>query len=478
MPLEKRLIVALKWSALAKFSGQIINWCFTFLTIRLLTPDDYGLFAITMASIALFTLINEFGLGAALVQTKNLNNAQIKSANGLIISVNIFIFIFIYIVSTPIAIFFDDIRLSLLLQVSSVQFLIGALAVVPRSLLTRNIDFKNRELISLARGIISAVSTYYFALIGYGVWSLIFGALISSFFSTVALNFANKKFYFPSLAISPIRPLLTYSGNMLIQRVIWWLYTQADVFVLKKLFDSAVVGIFFTAKHLASMPQDKMSSIINDVILTGFSKINEDKDKVKKQTLRILAMLSTLIFPLYYGIAATSEMLVPLLIGDQWLAIIEPLFLLCLIYPLRMLNTPIAEVVNALGFPKVNTVGTMISSFIMILSIVIGAQWGVIGVCYAWLIGYPIAFSIFNILASKYTNASLFEIFRCITPAFLNSVLMVVSVKLLYSSLLTEPNIINLVLSIVAGAVTYLILTLINNKEIFREIAKLANIKI
>lgn len=476
MPLESKLITALKWSAIVKFLGQVINWSFTFLTIRLLTPDDYGLFAITMASIALFTLINEFGLGAALVQTRILDNTQIRSANGFIIFANVLIFIFIYLTSAPIANFFDDQRLSLLLQVSALQFLIGALAIVPRSLLTRNIDFKNRELISLGRGIINAVSTYYFALLGYGVWSLIYGALISSLISTIALNFANKKFYFPSLSIEPIRSLIDYSGNILIQRVIWWLYTQADVFILKKSFESSVVGIFFTAKHLASMPQDKMSAIINDVILTGFSKINEDKDKVKKQTLRILAMLSTFIFPLYYGIAATSEILVPILIGEQWLGIIEPLFLLCLIYPLRMLNTPIAEVINALGFAKVNTFGTMTSSFIMIISIIIGAQWGVIGVCYAWLIGYPIAFSTFNLIAYKYTNVSIIEIISCISPALLNSIAMMISVKLLYNFVLIEPGILNLFLSVTVGFTTYLTLTLINNKYTLMDITKILNI--
>jgi len=470
MSLEKKLIHALKWSAVSKFLSQLINWCFTFLTIRLLTPDDYGLFAIIMASLALFTLINEFGLGAALVQTKELNEIQIKSANGFIIVINIFILLLILLISSPLSTFFDEPRLSSLLNMSAIQFLLGALAVVPRSLLTRNIDFKNKEIIFAIKGFIAAFSTYVFALQGYGVWSLIYGSLLSSLFATIALNIVIKRFYFPSLSLSPIRPLLGFSINMLAQRTIWWLYTQADIFILKKLFISSIVGIFFTAKHLASMPQDKLSSIINDIVLTGFSKIKDDIVNVRKQTLRLLSMLSTIIFPIYYGIAATSEILVPLLIGEQWLATIEPLFLLCLIYPLRMLNVPIAEVLNALGLTKVNITGLIINSSIMLTSIFIGSQWGILGVCYAWLIGYPIAFALFNIIASKHTGITLFSIIKSISPAFISSVVMLLSVQSLYHYVLIEVSILSFIISALTGAIIYLSLISLSNKSTCKDI--------
>lgn len=470
MSLEQKLINAIKWSAVSKFLSQLINWCFTFLTIRLLTPDDYGLFAIVLASLSLFALINEFGLGAALVQTKELTNEQIKSANGLIISINIVIFSIVLLISSPLSVFLGDQRLASLLDMAAIQFLLSAPAVVPRSLLIRNIDFKNKEIIFAIKGFIAAFSTYILALQGYGVWSLVYGALLSSTFATFTLNIVIKRFYFPSLSLAPIRPLLGFSINMLTQRTLWWLYTQADVFILKKIFTSSVVGIFFTAKHLASMPQDKLSAIINDIVLTGFSKIKDDIVKVRKQTLRLLSMLATIIFPIYYGIAATSEIFIPLLIGEQWLEAIKPLFLLCLIYPLRMLNAPIAEVLNALGFTKVNITGLIVNSTIMLTSILIGAQWGILGVCYAWIIGYSIAFVLFTIIASKHTGITLFSIIKSILPAFLSSVVMLIAVQGLFHYLLIEVSIFSFIISALTGAITYLSLIFITNKSTCKDI--------
>lgn len=466
MSLEKKIAVALKWSVIGKLTGQLVTWCFTFLTIRLLTPEDYGLFAITVASIALFTVINEFGLGAAIVQSKNLSEQQIRSANGFIILTNVAIFIIISMLSYPISIFFEEARLASLLQVSSLQFLVGALAVIPRSILVREIEFKNKEIIFLIKSILGAISTYIFALEGYGVWSLIYGAIISSVFTTVALNVAVKKFYTPSIRLNPIKNLLSYSYNILVQRVIWWFYTQVDVFMLKKLFDTATVGIFFTAKHLASMPQEKLNSIVNEIVLTSFAKISNDKERVRLETIRILSMLSTMIFPIYYGMAATSNLLVPLLIGEQWVATIEPLFLLCLVYPLRMLNSPISEIINALGLPKVSTYGLIINSVIMIVSIVIGAQWGIVGVCIAWIFGYTTSFFIFNAMASKYTTVSVFDIVKSIFPAFINSAIMIVFLKLIFFHFIPEQCYTNLFLGIVVGMSIYTLLTYVNNREI------------
>jgi O-antigen/teichoic acid export membrane protein len=131
-----------------------------------------------------------------------------------------------------------------------------------------------------------------------------------------------------------------------------------------------------------------------------------------------------------------------------------------------MLNSPISEIINALGLPKVSTYGLIINSVIMIASIVIGAQWGIVGVCIAWIFGYTTSFFIFNTMASKYTTVSVFDIVKSIFPAFINSVIMIVSLKLLFSHYLLEESFFNLLLGIVVGVSIYTLLTFINNRAI------------
>ena len=473
MQLEQRLMNAVKWSALGKLLSQLVNWSFTFLTIRILTPDDYGLFAVVMAITLLFILLNEFGLGSALVQTEKLNDEILKSANGVILAINLTIFIIIFSLSSPLSSFFGDSRLANILQVVALQFVLGAFLIVPKSILTRNIAFKRKELIQLIGSLVSAVSTYVLALNNFGVWSLVYGSLLSTTILVILFNLAAQKIYWPSFNIQPVKHLFSFGSNMLFQRMVWWLYTQADIIILKKLFSTSVVGIFFTAKNIASMPQDKLGAIINDLILTGFSKIKEDKDSVKKQTLRVMGLLSTIVFPIYYGIAAVSEQLIPILIGEQWLDSIYPLFLLCLIYPFRMLNTLLAEVVNATGNPSTTTKGSIINCIIMILAILIGSNFGLIGVCYGWILGYSIAFCIFSTLSSKHSHTTLIDIVKVIYPPVFSCITMIIIVDWLLEYWFTEISILNLISLIIAGCIWYISCCLVINRKAFYDIIKL-----
>ena len=44
MSIERQAISALKWSAISKIVSQLVTWAVTIVVIRLLTPDDFGLF--------------------------------------------------------------------------------------------------------------------------------------------------------------------------------------------------------------------------------------------------------------------------------------------------------------------------------------------------------------------------------------------------------------------------------------------------
>ena len=61
--MKKKVMSALGWLAGATYLGQILNWCITLLVIRLLTPADYGLMAMTMMFVGFLAVVHEIGLG-------------------------------------------------------------------------------------------------------------------------------------------------------------------------------------------------------------------------------------------------------------------------------------------------------------------------------------------------------------------------------------------------------------------------------
>src|SRR4029077_16823976 len=60
------------WYGATRLWGQLISWAVTVLLARMLAPEDYGLYAIALSVLAMVELLQEFGLGTALIQRQDL----------------------------------------------------------------------------------------------------------------------------------------------------------------------------------------------------------------------------------------------------------------------------------------------------------------------------------------------------------------------------------------------------------------------
>ena len=69
-------------SAVARYSDMIVQFVSVMVIARLLTPEEIGIFSISLAVIALAQTLREFGLGAYVVQERELDR-PIRSAFGV-----------------------------------------------------------------------------------------------------------------------------------------------------------------------------------------------------------------------------------------------------------------------------------------------------------------------------------------------------------------------------------------------------------
>jgi teichuronic acid exporter len=137
MSIERDAVAGLKWTGLSKLTSQLINWGIILVVLRLPAPSDYGLMAILSVFIGLLTNVAELGLGASLVQARDLSRQEIVNVAGLAIVANAAAFLCLALAAPLIARFYSEPRLTLLTQVAALQFLFNALATVPQALAYR-----------------------------------------------------------------------------------------------------------------------------------------------------------------------------------------------------------------------------------------------------------------------------------------------------------------------------------------------------
>lgn len=103
-------------------------------------------------------------------------------------------------------------------------------------------------------------------------------------------------------------------------------------------------------------------------------------------------MLSFFSFPVLWGISAIAPEIVAVLLGPKWAAAVVPLQLLPLVMPITMLSPFLNSAFQGIGRGRVVLMNVFTASLVMPAAFWIGANWGLLGLSVAWLIGFPLVF--------------------------------------------------------------------------------------
>jgi len=117
--------------------------------------------------------------------------------------------------------------------------------------------------------------------------------------------------------------------------------------------------------------------------------------------LRGLKLLNITFIPCYIILIVLAEDIVILLLGYRWSEIVLPMRILCVVMPLRAFEVLFIPAMNGLGKSKTTMLTSGFSLIVMMTSFVIGRNWGYIGLCWAWVVGYPILYLFMIIICMR-----------------------------------------------------------------------------
>lgn len=362
--------------------------------MRILTPSDYGLLAMATALIAFLDLFSELGLGWAVVNAKkrDVDVLTLRKVFGLILVVHGAMFAFVLLAAPAIAEFFGEARLTVIIRVIGIQFLLVAPSVIPNAMLQRKLEFKWRSIISFAVTIVSAFVTLGLAIHGFGVWSLVLGTLTSAALSTTAINVLSPFLHMPMLAFKGLGKLFKFGGYVAASRVLLYLYLQADMILGGRLLGKEQIGYYSVGMHLASLPMQRVSAILNEVAFPAFASMQDDLERVAYHVLQAIRLTSLCSFPVFWGIGAVAPEIVDVLLGAKWAPSILPLQLMAIVMPLRMIAQLMPPTLQGVGNAKLTARNQLLTCGTMIAAFAIGVQYGIVGLSVAWLAAFPITF--------------------------------------------------------------------------------------
>ena len=392
MSIERKAISALKWATAAKLVVQIASWAGTLVVIRLLSPEDYGLMAKVAVVCAIAGAIAELGLGAAIVRSVDIAHDDLRKIYGVSLLFGAIVTTALVAAAPLLARLFQEPRLAWPIAGAALQIVIGAVAIVPSALWTRDLSFRRLSKIEMATGVTSITATLLLAILGAGVWALVLGTLFGAIVRSVALLTFGKAVW-PLFSLSGIGEHLKFGLTLVGNRVSYFIVVQSDVIIGSAFLSTTEIGQYSVALQLATLPMSKVMGTINEITLPVVAQQQGDRSAVRQAVLKAIGLISLIAFPLIWGISAVAPELVRVLFGSKWLQAVPALAILPLIVPIRMVCSVMFTTSLALGNRQLDLRNTIINFVLIPGGFFIGAHWGLVGLCSAWLVSVPLAYA-------------------------------------------------------------------------------------
>jgi PST family polysaccharide transporter len=354
---------------------------------RLLSPTDHGLFAMVMSIAGIAEVFRDFGLSQAAVQAPVLTKHQRSNLFWINSGIGAALAGAVFLSAWGIAALYGREELVPLAQFASMAFLLNGLATQFRASLNRGLKFRAlaiTDVVAAVAGLGVGVSA---ALADAGPWALV-AQLLGASFATLVLVvvFGGWLPGAPRRGV-PVGGFIRFGWNMVATQLVTYVGSNIDSVVIGVRFGAAPLGIYNRAFQLAMNTASQLRAPITNVAVPILSRLQSAGARYW-DFVRVgqVGLGYTIVAVLGFVIGAAVPV-TDLLLGPRWAEAAPVLSLLAVAAVFQTLNSASYWVYVSKGITGVLFRYNLVSVSIKIACILIGSQWGMIGVA----VGYAIA---------------------------------------------------------------------------------------
>lgn len=459
-----------------------ITMIFDIVLLRLLTPTDFGLLAMAMLLFNTTNLFTDMGMRQVVVQTRQDVKKVAQYAFLIVMIGSVLVNALIILIAEPLAHLFGggDPLVPVIMGLSLIVTIDG-LWVAPEGLLRRNLQFKQLALAQFVSDLIGSIISIVFAFQGLGVWSLVIGSLSGKLLRAAMLWWFSKPWFLfrpqgwdREVFDSVVRFGLPTMGGGLLK----YFATQWDTWFVGRTLGVTSVSFYSRSFDLTTRVSDMLgSALFGQVLFPSYAKLQDDRPRLSRVYLKSTSLVLMLMIPVSLGLLVTAPLLIPVLLGDQWLPMIPVWQIFCIYGLTRPISTNSSPLFLAVGQPRNNVFAALVVIAIMVpLVVLLIEPYGILGAAVGVLVAYTLAmfFNVFQVerILPGTARKTLYQAL----PFLLAGGLMSAAILLAHDTIVQlagGENALALIALIVLGALTYLAVVLIIQRPLMIELYEL-----
>jgi PST family polysaccharide transporter len=414
--LDRALARGLAWVGVARWGTQILTWFATMVIARQLNQADYGIWTSAGVYLGVVALISEFGIGASIVMIRDLDRKQIAQVGGLSVITGVIAAALSVAVAPLIGAFYRTPAIGAVIMVMSSVFIISSFRVVPLALLQRDLRFRELAIVDMVRSALQSGVLVTLAYITQNYWSFTFGAIVAeSAWTVMILSLRRHAIALPRFR--DIRRAISLSADIMIGRLSWYGYSNADFAVAGRRLGPVATGDYGMAWSIASVPVEKVNSVIMSVTPTFLAAVQHSNAELRRYLLTLTGAISLAALPAGIGLALVADDFTHVVLTSKWEGAIPAIQLLAVYSAVRAVGPILTPVLNVTGQSRFAMWNSIFALAILPAAFLVGSRWGITGIAAAWVIAHPIVLIQAYRRVAKRIELSTRDYLRAVWPA-------------------------------------------------------------
>ena len=375
---QKRDIkIGIFWRLIEVIGAEFFAFCSFLILTRLLAPEDFGVVALATILILVAQLVLFQGVGEALVQNEAIETSWFSSGFWMNVGLASFAALILIAAAPLIADVFSEPRFAPVLRAVAPLLLIYSASGIFQAKLRRDLKLKGFAFASIFATVLGAIVAAVMALNGFEVWSLVAQqwtyAIISTTMFLIHAGWLPK----PVIRKAHIQQLAGFSFNTIGAALLRFALRQLDLLFLGVHLPSKQVGLYFLATRILNTVGQLTYYSIQRLGLPVLSRLQNDPIRQQAAIISTLRLTCLVCLPVFFGMAMTADLAIPIVFGSEWQGSIPPFRILCLFSIFYALSLITNQILLSAGFASTAFRLSIMNAVLFAFAVGIAAPHGI-----------------------------------------------------------------------------------------------------
>ncbi len=350
--LKKETTRSILWNAIDKVGFQVVAFVVGLVTLRLLSPGDFGLIGALAIFTALSNILTESGFTSTMVRRKHNTDAEYVAVLCFNVLLGLAFYLLLFLCSEWIAEYYRMPELASLAPFLFLSIVFNSFGVVQSIVLTRNLAFKKMSVASLISALVSGIVTIAMIYMGYGYWSLAWQVVLQPAIRVVLLWIFSDWWPRCKPDFSVIRELFTFSFSLIASNLMNTFARYVYNPIIGRYFGDERLGYYSESYKFHFLPVNIVASTFSGVAYPVLSKLNDDAPRQLNYLRKMMRMVAFCIFPILLGAMACFDNVVEVVLTEKWMPIVPYFRVLAIAGLVAPMHTMYLSLMVVKGFPK------------------------------------------------------------------------------------------------------------------------------